>query len=429
MAETRNGSHGNNDQGNGQNRGPQPNRQIRAQDLFQLMQVFIATANARPLPTTTRRATTTWNTNQNEFCKRRPPYFQREPNPIADDFWLEEIKKILKVLDIQSDGDKIALATYQMQGEAQHWWSWWRTPMTRQPWLGLDLRRSSSTNTSLPQSNKPWFKNSLTLNRVTLTVTQYATHFKELSRHATTIIPTDDDKAIKFEWELFGTRRPVVAQTLPTYSQVVKCALMMERESSDYKSSLEQRRTGPTAGGPIHINNNNRTFPTPKPYFQNNQNNPRPQQHNRPWRNQGQGQGQNQSLGQNRNKEPVRCFNGNEEGHYKNRCPQLKNNGNNGYGSLQLQAKPNGNGNQYQGGQSQPCNGWNQQQPRPFQNNGPSGQNQLQAGYLHCKELRKNMTLFWFKVLLYCIVLVFKHYLSQEPRTLSYLLHVSLLLD
>ncbi|KAI8538369.1 hypothetical protein RHMOL_Rhmol09G0097400 [Rhododendron molle] len=58
----------------------------------------------------------------NEFCKRRPPAFHGEPEPTIAEAWLKEVKVIFSTLDITRDGDRVALATYQLKGEARYWW-------------------------------------------------------------------------------------------------------------------------------------------------------------------------------------------------------------------------------------------------------------------------------------------------------------------
>ncbi|XP_058202625.1 uncharacterized protein LOC131317061 [Rhododendron vialii] len=194
----------------------------------------------------------------NELCKRRPPYFQGEPNPTAAEAWLEEIKKILETLDIQKANNRIVLATYQMQGEAQHWWNLMKNThdvgtMTWERFEKIFLDKYFPT--PVKQTLALEFMN---LEQGTMTVTQYAARFEELSRYGTTIIPTDDDKARKFEWGLNETRRTVMAQTLPTYSQVVQCALKMERENVDFKTRREQKKAIPAVGGSIRTNPTNR---------------------------------------------------------------------------------------------------------------------------------------------------------------------------
>ncbi|XP_058219243.1 uncharacterized protein LOC131329855 [Rhododendron vialii] len=76
----------------------------------------------------------------------------------------------------------------------------------------------------------------LNLKQGTMTVTQYAAKFEELSRYALDSIPNEDRKARRFEWGLTTARKAVVAQAFTTFAEVVKCALRLESEESDFKT-------------------------------------------------------------------------------------------------------------------------------------------------------------------------------------------------
>ncbi|XP_058189421.1 uncharacterized protein LOC131307009 [Rhododendron vialii] len=411
MEETRDNQ--NNEQNNGQNGAPQLNNQIGATELVQLMQAFITAAtannqNQRGAPHAPRGPMTR-SQALNEFCKRRPPYFQGEPNPTAAEAWLAEIKKILETLDIQEASNRIALATYQMQSEAQHWWDLMKNThdVAAMTWDRFEeIFLDKYFPTPVKQALALEFMN---LEQGTMTVAQYAARFEELSRYGTKIIPTDDDKARKFEWGLNETRRAVVAQTLPTYSQVVQCAFKMERENLDFKARREQKKAIPAVGGPIRTNPPNRITLTTQPYHQN-YSRPQQMQPNPAWRSpnpnfnrnlnpnpnqiQVPNRGPNPNLGPNRN--PLsqnqsidhRCFYCQEEGHIRRNCPKLNGTGNSG-GQPQNQVRTAGFGNQNQnparpvwngnqaGGQNQPRGGWNQP---PTQNRGLNGPIQPNAG-------------------------------------------------
>ncbi|XP_058185790.1 uncharacterized protein LOC131303015 [Rhododendron vialii] len=133
----------------------------------------------------------------NEFCKRRPPTCHGDTNPVVAETWLNDVKMILRTLRITQNGDRVALTTYQLKGEAHYWW---------------DLMEG------------------------TMTVTQYAAKFEELSRYTQTAVATKDKKARRFDWGLTTARRAVVAQAFPTYTSVVKCALRMKSEENDFKT-------------------------------------------------------------------------------------------------------------------------------------------------------------------------------------------------
>ncbi|XP_058198410.1 uncharacterized protein LOC131313933 [Rhododendron vialii] len=212
----------------------------------------------------------------NEFYKRRPPTFNGDTNPTVAETWLKEVKMILDTLEITRDGDRVALATYQLKGEA------------------------------------PKEQEFLNLKQGTLTVTQYAAKFEELSRYALTSIPTEDKKARRFEWGLTTARRAVVAQAFTTYAEVVKCALRLESEENDFKNRW-RKATGNT-GGPIRTqpsNDNRGPHPT-KPF--------NPSQNNQPWETTTPGSGGPQRGGQDI--ATIWCYNCQAMGHIRRNCPQ-----------------------------------------------------------------------------------------------------------
>lgn len=109
-----------------------------------------------------------------------------------------------------------------MQGEAQHWWKLMQNmhgveTMTRERFEEIFLDKYFSALVKQVMAQE--FMN-----------LEQGSRFEELSHYATALVPSDDDKARKFEWGLADTRQAVVAQTFSTYSQVVQCALKMERE-------------------------------------------------------------------------------------------------------------------------------------------------------------------------------------------------------
>ncbi|KAI8572912.1 hypothetical protein RHMOL_Rhmol01G0237900 [Rhododendron molle] len=131
----------------------------------------------------------------NEFCKRRPPTFNGDPNPTIAETWLKEVKVILDILEITRDGDRVALATYQLKGEARYWWELIEAThaiatMTFDEFETLFLDKYFPTPLRLAKEQE--FMN---LKQGTMTVTHYAAKFEELSRYAPEAIATEDKKA------------------------------------------------------------------------------------------------------------------------------------------------------------------------------------------------------------------------------------------
>ncbi|KAH7852501.1 hypothetical protein Vadar_025575 [Vaccinium darrowii] len=168
-----------------------------------------------------------------KFRRQRPPVFSGEPDPQVANRWIRQIKKMLETTDVRANNDKIALATYQLEGEADHC----------EASIGsgiLKLETGNNDDDSIHGS------------------------FEELSRHASKYIPTDEKKARQFEWGLDLTlRERVVRLRLRTFAEVVEVALIHEREIMDARKISNQQKM--TSGGPIR-NNNNKAFVNKKPY-------------------------------------------------------------------------------------------------------------------------------------------------------------------
>ena len=58
----------------------------------------------------------------NNFKKLNPPMFNGDSNPQVAESWYKQIERLLGSMKVQTDQDKIALATIQFEGEDNHWW-------------------------------------------------------------------------------------------------------------------------------------------------------------------------------------------------------------------------------------------------------------------------------------------------------------------
>ncbi|XP_058216756.1 uncharacterized protein LOC131327626 [Rhododendron vialii] len=298
-------------------------------DLAQIMQVFIAALNANRQnqnqnhddgPMTRTRA-------MNEFCKHRPLTFHGDTNPVVAETWLNEVKMILRTLEITQNGDRVALATYQLKGEARYWWDLMEAThavatMTFAEFETLFLDKYFPTPLRLAKEQE-----FLNLKQGTMTVTQYAAKFEELSRYALTSIPTEDKKARRFKWGLTTARKAVVAQAFITYAGVVKCALRLESEEADFKTRW--RKATSSTSGPIRTQNlsDDRGPYSTKPFT--------PSQNNQPWRTTNPENGEPKRGG--RDIATVQCFNCQAMGHYKCDCLQLQRGGNGSFGNQKAQ--------------------------------------------------------------------------------------------
>ncbi|XP_058223134.1 uncharacterized protein LOC131332843 [Rhododendron vialii] len=244
--------------------------------------------------------------------------------------------------------DCVALATYQLKGEARYWWDLIEAThaiatMTFDEFETLFLNKYFPMPLHLAKEQE-----FLNLKQGTMTVTQYAAKFEELSRYTQTVVAMEDKKARIFEWGLTTARRAMVAQAFPIYTGVVKCALRLESEENDFK--IRWRKATGNTGGPIRTqpsNNNREPYPA-KPFtlIRNNQS----------WKITAPGRGEPQRGG--RDVATVQCFNCQAMGHYKRECPQPPRERTGGFGGQKAQQLGQARfGKQNPGGPSQQLNG------------------------------------------------------------------------
>ncbi|XP_057953972.1 uncharacterized protein LOC131148268 [Malania oleifera] len=127
----------------------------------------------------------------NQFTHLKPSSFEGGTNPIKAEMWMQEMEKILVVLNCTEE-QKVLFATFKLVGEAERWWHAMKLleeqrvvpiAMTR-----VILSRSSMTNIFLPPLEMQRWKNFFSLTQGRFTIQQYAARFLELSRFAPSVI-------------------------------------------------------------------------------------------------------------------------------------------------------------------------------------------------------------------------------------------------
>ena len=61
--------------------------------------------------------------NLQRFKAHHPPIFIWGGDPMVLDYWFMQVEKVLKAMEITSNTNKIKLAAFQLEGEAQVWWN------------------------------------------------------------------------------------------------------------------------------------------------------------------------------------------------------------------------------------------------------------------------------------------------------------------
>ncbi|XP_016648315.1 PREDICTED: uncharacterized protein LOC103327202 [Prunus mume] len=182
---------------------------------------------------------------QGEFRKTRPPVFKGDPNPMAAEEWLRQIKR--KMNEQRVPGNlKVTIASTYLEGQAYHWWE----SVLAMPdvevatWVAFE---TMFLEKYFPETMKTMKVREFTnLYQGGMTVGQYQAKFEELMRFAPYIIPDESAKAKKFEEGLrLEVKEKVELFKLKKYTEVVDRALMAEQRIPSSKRIGHYRRDCP----------------------------------------------------------------------------------------------------------------------------------------------------------------------------------------
>ncbi|XP_028067741.1 uncharacterized protein LOC114270443 [Camellia sinensis] len=186
-----------------------------------------------------------------EFRKQRPPKFTGVPHPRVAENWLQQIENMLDTMGITEDVDRIALAIFELDDEADHWWVLIKNTrdVANMSWNQFkELFLNKYFPSTVRQERVREFQN---LEQGNMTVTQYAAKFEELARYTTRYIENDEEKARMFEWRLDLTIKGIVlSQRLHSYAKVLETALESEKDVADARKTWNKRKGGQTSVGP-----------------------------------------------------------------------------------------------------------------------------------------------------------------------------------
>ncbi|XP_028072240.1 uncharacterized protein LOC114274494 [Camellia sinensis] len=131
-----------------------------------------------------------------KFQKLRPHKFLSGSNPHEAEAWLRQIKKLLDTSDIQNEQDRVTMAAFQTEGEADHWWEMIKSARQVETltWRQFeDLFMEKYFPNSLRQEMIQKF---LQLKQGKMSVAQYANRFEAFSRYASAIVANEEDKEL-----------------------------------------------------------------------------------------------------------------------------------------------------------------------------------------------------------------------------------------
>lgn len=180
-----------------------------------------------------------------DFQKLKPLTFPGGLDPVKANEWLESIEKISQVM-LCEGREKVALAAYNLTGEAQRWWTLVKKTEPQMVWERFyEVFNQKYIPPSIKDSKSMEFQN--LKQKSGMTVAQYEAEFTTLAHYAPHLIPDDNMKARRFEDGLDPELRKIIKSLkLPTYAEVLDRALMLERENAiaDQVRESKKRKNG-----------------------------------------------------------------------------------------------------------------------------------------------------------------------------------------
>jgi len=168
------------------------------------------------------------------FNKLNPPKFQGGTDPLKYEEWRRKLENLFDIMECPEQY-KVALTTYQFEGEVEYWWGTVKPRRGEEPmtWERLmELLDAKYYPLDIQRLKEREF---LSLKQGDASVMEYAAQFNELSRFAPHQVSTEERRMDHFEQGLRGDIKSVIAaQTFANfqdmYQKAVKVAHVIEED-------------------------------------------------------------------------------------------------------------------------------------------------------------------------------------------------------
>ena len=129
-----------------------------------------------------------------EFQRTKPPTFSHSVEPMDADDWLKTVEKKLQVVQC-NNREKVLFASHQLIGPAADWWDAYVEAHEEPDSINWQEFKISFRSHHVPHGamklKKKVFQD---LKQGSMTVSEYVTHFTQLSRYAPGEVDTDEKK-------------------------------------------------------------------------------------------------------------------------------------------------------------------------------------------------------------------------------------------
>ncbi|KAK2362202.1 cleavage and polyadenylation specificity factor subunit [Trifolium repens] len=247
------------------------------------------------------------------FNHQAPPKFSGEGGPDTADLWLQAIERIFGAIHCP-EGEKVTLATYQLQGSSEYWWGNTRLIMgaAYEEINWENFKRRFLAKYFPETARERYGEEFLQLRQGGMNVEAYAKKFESLSRYFR-FFRDGIDEAYMCRRFQDGLRYELQDAVVPLGIRQFQVLVEKCQEVEDMRNKRVNRQGSFSAGGPSNSSgqtqssSQNQRRQGNKPYN-------RPQDNQGPTRSVNTGTRGNQSGGK------LTCSRCGQEGHYVNDC-------------------------------------------------------------------------------------------------------------
>lgn len=145
-----------------------------------------------------------------QFNKLKPPKFQGGADPLKYEEWMRRMENLFEIMECPGRF-KVALATYQFEGEVEFWWGTVKPRGGEDPMTWDRLKELMDRQYYPTDVRRMKEREFLSLNQGSLAVMEYATQFNELSRFVPHQVSTEERRMDLFGQGLRGDVRSLLA--------------------------------------------------------------------------------------------------------------------------------------------------------------------------------------------------------------------------
>ncbi|XP_061369407.1 uncharacterized protein LOC133312245, partial [Gastrolobium bilobum] len=140
------------------------------------------------------------NTIFKRVASHHPPTYKGTIDPVALENWIRDMEKLYEVTNCP-ENMKISIGSFYLKEEADSWWSTVKTGYIAEEGFNWEIFKERVRNRFYPDAIKWQKQEEFARFRMAgkMTVQEYTDKFIELSRFASNLIPTERDKARKYE--------------------------------------------------------------------------------------------------------------------------------------------------------------------------------------------------------------------------------------